>query len=36
MTNTEECDPYFDDEDVSFSYLIKEKKSRFKNISGRK
>jgi len=35
MTNTVDFDPYFDDEDVSFSYLMKDKKrSRFKNLSG--
>jgi hypothetical protein len=34
MTTTNNYDPYFDDEDVSLTCLIKEI-SRFKNLSGR-
>jgi hypothetical protein len=30
--NKTNCDPYFDDEGVSFSYLIKER--RFEILSG--
>ncbi len=31
MMNKTNCDPYFDDEDVSFSYLIKEELKSFQD-----
>jgi hypothetical protein len=38
MTNEVNFDPYFDDEDVSFLFIInktKKTKTRFKTLSGR-